>query len=188
MKVKIEISARHLHLSKKDLEKLFGKGYELKSEKELSQHGEFASSAKVNLVGPKRQLENVTVIGPVREKTQVEISRTDAFFLGVAAPLRVSGDVKGSGKIKVVGPAGEVNLKEGVIVAKRHVHLSDAQAKKLGLKHGDIVKVKVGGDRALVFDEVVVRVKENFDQSFQIDTDEGNAAGLAPVGEGELII
>ncbi|HUT22060.1 MAG TPA: phosphate propanoyltransferase [Candidatus Bipolaricaulota bacterium] len=186
--MKIEISARHLHLCQKDLEKLFGKGYKLEPGKELSQHGEFASSAKVTLVGPKRQLENVTVIGPVRVNTQVEISRTDAFFLGSEAPLRVSGDVAGSGAIKIIGPAGEAELKEGLIVAKRHVHLSESQATELGLKNGDIVKVKVGGDRALVFDQVVIRVKGNFDQSFQIDTDEGNAADLAPVGEGELII
>jgi len=188
MVIKIEISARHLHLSQKDLKTLFGAGFKLKSVKDLSQPGQFASNARVTLVGVKRQLENVMVIGPVRKQTQVEVSMSDAFFLGAKAPIRTSGDLKGSSAIKIIGPKGEVNLKEGLIVARRHFHLSDKQAKKLGLKNKDIVKVSVSGERALVFDQVVVRVNPNYDQAVQVDTDEGNAAGLAPVGEAELVL
>jgi len=188
MKVKIEISARHIHLSQKDLETLFGSDYKLEPAKELSQHGQFASQARLTISGSKRQIENVAVLGPVRDQTQIEISRSDAFYIGAEAPLRVSSDLKGSGAVKLIGPEGEVDLNEGLIVAKRHIHLSDDQAKELGVEKGQVVKVKVEGERALVFDQVVVRIDKDFDQAVQVDTDEGNAAGLAPVGEAELII
>jgi len=188
MKVKIEISARHVHLCKKDLETLFGKNYNLRAEKKLSQPGQFASQAKVTLIGKKRKIEDVAVVGPLRERTQVEISRTDAFYLGAEAPLRISGDIKDSGSIKLSGPKGEVDLPKGLIVAKRHIHVSPAQAKELGVKKGRTVKAAVSGERALVFDEIAVRVDENYDLSVQVDTDEGNAAGLPPVGKCELIV
>lgn len=189
IKVKVEISARHAHLCQADLEKLFGKGYRLKSIKELSQEGEFAAEETVALVGPKKKLENLRIVGPVRSETQVELSHTDCFSLGIDAPLRLSGDVEGSAGAKLVGSVGEVDLKEGVIVAKRHLHLNSEEAKKLNLKNDDLVRVKVGGERGLIFDNVVVRIKSNFKMSVHIDTDEANAAGLGRVcGFGELIL
>lgn len=188
MKVKIEVSARHIHLAQKDLEKLFGPDFNFEQQKDLSQPGQFVSQARLTLVGPKRQIENVAVLGPVREQTQVEISRSDVFFVGAKAPLRTSGDLKGSGAIKLIGSAGELELKEGLIVAKRHIHLASDQAKDLGLKKGQTVKVQIKGERALLFDEVVVRINDNYDKAVQVDTDEGNAAGLPMVSEAELII
>jgi putative phosphotransacetylase len=189
VKVKVEISARHVHLSKNDLEKLFGAGYKLKPVKELSQEGEFAAEETITLVGPKRQLENLRVIGPARSETQVELAYTDCFSLGIEALLRLSGDIEGSAGAKLIGPAGEVELKEGVIVAKRHLHINQGEAGKLGLKNDDIVEVKVAGERGLIFDNVVVRIKDNFKMSVHVDTDEANAAGLGRVcGYGELIL
>ncbi|MBU1132551.1 phosphate propanoyltransferase [Patescibacteria group bacterium] len=176
--IKIEVSARHVHLTQQDLEQLFGENYVLQVEKELSQPGQFASTDVVTLVGPKRQLENVRVLGPCRGNSQVEISRTDSYFLGVQAPIRLSGKIIGSGSIKLVGPAGEVELKEGVIVAKRHIHLNPTQAQKLNVSNGQNLKVAVEGQRALIFDQVEVRVNEEFDAAMHVDTDEANAAGL----------
>ena len=189
VKVKVEISARHAHLSQPDLEKLFGAGYKLKSVKELSQEGEFAAEETIALAGPKRRLENLRVIGPARSETQVELAYTDCFSLGIEAPLRLSGDIEGSAGGKLVGPAGEVDLKEGIIVAKRHLHINQKEADELGLKNDDAVKVKLIGERGLIFDNVIVRIKDNFKMSVHIDTDEANAAGLGRVcGFGELIL
>lgn len=188
-KVSIEVSARHIHLCQKDLDKLFGSGYELKIKKDLSQEGEFAAEETITMVGPKNKIEKIRVVGPLREKTQVELSYSDCFFAGIDAPLRLSGDVAGSAGAKIAGPAGEVELKEGVIVAKRHLHLNPKEAKELNLKNNDLVKVKVIGERGLVFDNIVVRIKSNFRKSAHIDTDEANAAGLGKVcGRGELIL
>jgi putative phosphotransacetylase len=188
-KVKVEVSARHVHLSQKDLEKLFGVGHKLKKIKDLSQEGEFAAEETVTLVGPKRKMENLRVVGPMRPATQVELAYTDAFSLGIDAPLRISGNVAGSAPAKLIGPAGEVNLVEGVIVAKRHLHLNEKEAKKLNLKNDDLVRVKVGKERGLIFENVVVRIKPNFKISVHLDTDEANAAGLGRVcGFGELIM
>jgi len=189
IKVKVEISARHIHLNQADLEKLFGAGYELKKLKDLSQEGEFAAEETVALVGPKRKLENLRVVGPVRPATQIEIAYTDTFSLGLDAPLRISGDVAGSAGAKIIGPAGEMDLAEGIIVAKRHLHINQKEADELGIKNDDLVKVKVAGDRGLVFENVVVRVKPNFHTSIHIDTDEANACGCGKVcGFGELIL
>ena len=188
IKVKVEVSARHVHLCQADLEKLFGAGYQLKDVKNLSQEGEFAAEEKITLVGPKKQIE-MRVVGPVRQATQVELAYTDAFSLGIEAPLRVSGDVAGSGGAKLIGPAGEVDLKEGVIVAKRHLHINQKEADELGLKIDDLVKVAVTGERGLIFENIVVRIKPNFHMSVHIDTDEANASGLGKVcGFGELIL
>lgn len=188
IKVKVEISARHVHLSQAHLDKLFGADYKLKPIKELSQEGEFAAEETVALAGPKRQLDKLRIVGPARSKTQVELAYTDAFSLGIEAPLRLSGDIEGSAGAKLVGPAGEVELKEGVIVAKRHLHINQAEADKLGLKNDDLVKVKVIGERGLVFENIVVRIKDNFKMSAHVDTDEANAAGLGRVcGFGELL-
>lgn len=189
IKVKVEISAHHAHLSQTDLEKLFGAGYKLKPAKELSQEGEFAAEETVILAGSKRQLERLRIVGPARSETQIELAYTDCFSLGIEAPLRLSGDIDGSAGAKLIGPAGEVELKEGVIVAKRHLHVNQGEADKLGLKNDDVVKVKVAAERGLIFDNVIVRIKDNFKMSVHVDTDEANAAGLGRVcGYGELIL
>lgn len=188
VKVKVEVSARHVHLNQADLEKLFGAGYKLKNIKDLSQEGEFAAEEKLILVGPKKQME-LRVVGPVRQATQVELAYTDAFSLGIEAPLRVSGDVAGSAGAKLIGPVGEVDLKEGVIVAKRHLHINQNEADELGLKIDDLVKVAVAGERGLIFENIVVRIKPNFHMSVHIDTDESNASGCGKVCSfGELIL
>ncbi len=188
-KIRVEISARHVHLSQIDLEKLFGVGYKLKKIKDLSQEGEFAAEETVTIVGPKRKLENLRVVGPAREATQVELAYTDCFFLGIDAPIRVSGDLKGSAGAKLIGPAGEVNLVEGVIAPKRHLHINQKEADEIGVKNNDIVKVKMEGERGLIFDNVIVRIKPNYRMSVHLDTDEANAAGCGKVcGLGELIL
>ncbi len=186
--VLVETSARHVHVTQADLETLFGKGYELKVKKMLSQPGQFAAEERVTVVGPKRELANVSILGPVRKATQVELSLTDARSIGVTAPVRESGDVAGSGACKLVGPCGEVELSEGVIAAKRHVHMTPADAEAYGLKDSQIVRVKVATEgRALVFDDVVVRVSENYALAMHIDTDESNAAGCTPGLMGEIL-
>ena len=147
--------------------------------KALTQPGQFSAEQKVTLVGPKREIKNVRVLGPLRSQTQVEISRTDAFTLGIEPPVRDSGDLANSAPLKIVGPKGEVELKEGAIIAKRHIHMTPADAERLGLKDKQLVSVRVKeGERALTFDEVLVRVSEKFALDFHVDTDEANAAGL----------
>ena len=187
MKVLIEVSARHIHLSQKDLESLFGQDYILNKAKDLSQPGEFAAEETLTLVGPKRTMENVRIIGPIREKTQVELSITDCFFLGIKPVIKISGDLEGTEGIKVIGPKGEVVLDKGVIVPQRHLHIQTGEAEKNGLKTGDIIKVKVESNRSLVFDNVVVRAKDNYETALHLDTDEGNAAGVEGIAEGEAI-
>ncbi|MFA7560627.1 MAG: phosphate propanoyltransferase [Candidatus Izemoplasmatales bacterium] len=179
-KVLVEVSARHVHVSKEHLEILFGKNYELNVKKYLSQPGQYAAEERVNIVGPKRELKNVTILGPVRKSTQVEISMTDARSIGVVAPIRESGDTKQSAPCKIVGPAGEIELEEGVIVAKRHIHLTPEDAKKFNLKDKEIVSVKVDTNgRSTIFGDVVIRIREDFASAMHIDTDEGNAAGIS---------
>lgn len=184
----VETSARHVHVSQEDLETLFGKGYELTKKKDLSQPGQYACEERVTVVGPKKEMAGVSILGPVRPATQVEISLTDARSIGVAAPIRESGDVAGSGACKLVGPAGEVELKEGVIAAKRHIHATPEDAEKLGVQDKDIVSVKIAtAERSLVFDDVVVRVSPKFALAMHIDTDESNAAGCGREVYGEII-
>lgn len=183
-KIPLEVSARHLHLCQKDLDFLFGKNYPLKPIKGLSQPGEFASDSVISLVGPKGTIERVRVIGPVRAATQVEISLTDARLLGINPPINVSGDLTGAADIKVVNGKKVLDLKAGVIAAKRHLHLSLEEAKKLKLTNGQEVSFKTVGDRGLVFDHVAVRAGEKYKMAFHVDTDEANAAGLK--GEGEM--
>lgn len=162
MKFIVETSARHVHVTQEDLEVLFGKGYELTKKKDLSQPGQFASNEKVTIVGPKKEM-TASILGPVRSASQVEISLTDARTLGIAAPVRESGDIAGSGACKLVGPCGEVELKEGVIAAKRHIHATPEDAEKLGVQDKDVVSVKIDTDgRSLVFGDVVVRVSPKF--------------------------
>ena len=175
----VEISARHVHVTKETLEILFGKGYELTVKKELSQPGQFASNERVTVVGPKKELAGVSILGPCRSADQVELSATDARSVGIAAPIRESGDVKGSGACKLVGPAGEVELKEGVIVAKRHIHMTPEDAEKFGVKDAQIVKVAINtAERSLVFGDTVVRVSPKYALAMHVDTDEANAAAI----------
>ena len=175
----VEISARHVHVTKETLEVLFGKGYELTVKKELSQPGQFASNERVTVVGPKKELAGVSILGPCRSADQVELSATDARSVGIAAPIRESGDVKGSGACKLIGPAGEVELKEGVIVAKRHIHMTPEDAEKFGVKDAQIVKVAINtAERSLVFGDTVVRVSPKYALAMHVDTDEANAAAI----------
>lgn len=178
-KVTVGISARHIHLSRADMDTLFGPGSELTFVKALTQPGQFSAEEQVTLVGPKREIKKVRVLGPLRPRTQIEISRTDAFTLGLKPPVRDSGDVAQSAPITIVGPKGKIDLPEGAIVAKRHIHMTPKDAQELGLKEKDIVSVRVAeGDRSLIFDQVLVRVNENFALDFHVDTDEANAAGI----------
>lgn len=179
LKVLIETSARHVHVTKEDLETLFGPGATLHHKKDLSQPGQFACEERVRIEGPKRALDGVSILGPERSATQVEISLSDARSIGVSAPIRESGDVAGSAPLKIVGPAGSIEISEGGIVAKRHIHLTPADAEKYGLSDKEIVRVTVEGERALTFDEVVVRVSDKFAAAMHVDTDESNAAGLS---------
>ena len=186
--VLIEISARHVHVTEKDLETLFGSGYKLKNKKDLSQPGQFASEERVDVVGSKNKLANVSILGPVRTATQVEISATDARSIGIAAPIRESGHISGSGACKLVGPCGEVELAEGVIVAKRHIHMTPEDAEMYSIKDNQIVSVALNtAERSLVFGDVVARVNPNFKLAMHIDTDEANAASVPGSCIGEIL-
>lgn len=177
-KVPVGVSARHVHLSKEDLAVLFGPDHQLTSVKDLSQTGQYAAEEQVTLVTRKNAIPNVRVLGPLRSKTQVEISRTDAFTLGLKPPVRDSGSVDNSESITLVGPKGSVYLKEGVIIALRHIHMSPSDAAQFGVEDKSIVSVKTAGERSVVFNNVLVRVRDDFVLEFHIDTDEANAAGL----------
>lgn len=180
--VLVEISARHVHVSQEDLETLFGKGYELTVKKWLSQPGQFACEERVKVIGAKGEFPAVSILGPVRPETQVELSLTDARSIGVVAPVRESGDLDGTGVCKIVGPCGEVDIAKGVIAAKRHIHTTPEDADALGLENGQIVSVEIptANERSLVFGDVVVRVSPKYALAMHIDTDESNAAGMAP--------
>lgn len=194
----VETSARHVHVSKSTLEALFGPGAELTVKKELSQPGQYASEQRVDVVGYKvnkatgekveTRIKGVSILGPVRKADQIELSLTDARSLGVNAPVRESGDTAGSAPCKLVGPCGEVELSEGVIVAKRHIHMTPADAEEQGVKNGEVVmlEVKTNG-RSLVFGDVVVRVRDDFALAAHIDTDESNAAGCSGVVYGRIV-
>lgn len=187
-KVLVEVSARHAHVSREHLDILFGKGYELTVKKYLSQPGQFAANERVDVIGPKRELKNVSILGPVRSSTQVEISLTDARSIGVVAPIRESGDIKQSASCKLIGPKGEVELEEGVIVAKRHIHLTPEDAKKFNVKDKEIVSVKIDTDgRSSILGDVVIRIREDFASAMHIDTDEGNAVGINGETYGTII-
>lgn len=187
-KVLIETSARHIHVSREALDILFGEGYELTPKKDLSQPGQFACEERVTVVGPKKELAGVSILGPVRPETQVELSLTDARSIGISAPVRESGDIKGSAGCKLVGPKGEVELTEGVIAAKRHIHMTPEDAEAFGVKDTQVVKVEVESNgRNLIFGDVIVRVSPKYALAMHIDTDESNAAGMAPGTMGEVI-
>lgn len=177
--VPIGVSARHIHLTQEHVEALFGQGYQLTKKKELM-GGQFASNETVTIVGLKlRAIENVRILGPVRSKSQVEISATDAIKLGIKAPIRESGNVEGSAPIAVVGPKGALYLKEGCIVAMRHIHMSPKDAQAAGVHDGDIVSVKADNERGTIFNHVKIRVHDSFTLEMHIDTDEANAAKIS---------
>ena len=184
----VETSARHVHVTQEHLEILFGKGAKLTHKKDLSQPGQFACEERVTIVGPKKEMPNVSILGPVRPETQVELSATDARSIGIAAPIRESGDVAGSGACKIVGPAGEVELSQGVIIAKRHIHLTPETAAESGVKDQYIVWVKIDTDgRKAILGDVIVRVSEKYAPAMHIDTDEANAAGMEPGVMGVIV-
>ena len=185
--IPVEVSARHAHLSQGDLEKLFGSGYKLKKARQLGQPSDFAAEETVGLKVNSHILENVRVVGPVREKTQVEISKTDAISMGVNPPIKLSGDLENSSPAAVIGPKGVVELAEGLIVAKRHIHCATDQAAKLGLKNGDIVSVEIKSERHVIFEDVPVRIRDDYKLCLHLDTDEGNAAGINKTGEGKIV-
>ncbi|MBQ8882974.1 MAG: phosphate propanoyltransferase [Oscillospiraceae bacterium] len=186
----VETSARHVHVSAEHLEILFGKGATLTHKKDLSQPGQFACEERVTIVGPKKSLPNVSILGPVRPATQVELSATDARSIGLAnAPIRESGDVAGSAGCKIVGPCGEIEIEEGVIVAKRHIHLTPADAEELGVTDKQVVWVKIDTDgRKAILGDVVCRVHPNFARAMHIDTDESNAVGAKGELMGEIVV
>ena len=183
----VETSARHIHLSREAVDVLFGAGYELTKKKDLSQPGQYACAEKLVVVGPKGSIK-ASILGPTRPASQVEISLTDARSIGVVAPIRESGDIAGSGACKLVGPCGEVELTEGVIGAKRHIHMTPEDAEKYGIKDTQIVSVKIPTEgRALIFGDVVARVSPSYALAMHLDTDEANAAGIPGSCIGEIL-
>ncbi len=185
-KILVETSARHVHVSPADLAILFGEGYQLTKKKDLSQPGQFACEERVAVIGPKNSFPAVSILGPERKQTQVEISASDARSIGVTCPVRESGDLAGSAGCKIVGPKGEIEISEGVIIAKRHIHMTPADAEKYGVEDKQIVSVKIDSpDRSLIFGDTVVRVSDSYALAMHIDTDEANAvlAGFTAYGE-----
>ncbi len=184
MSILVETSARHVHISEADLQVLFGENYKLTPKKDLSQPGQYACQERVTVVGPKRELAGVSILGPTRPATQVEISLTDARSIGLAAPVRESGDIAGSPGCTLIGPVGQIDIAEGVIVAKRHIHLTPKDADELGVSDKEIVGVSFKTEgRSAILGDVVVRVSESFAAAMHIDTDESNAVGCPTCGE-----
>ncbi|MCR4668332.1 MAG: phosphate propanoyltransferase [Clostridia bacterium] len=185
----VETSARHIHVTKETLEILFGKGHELTPKKDLSQPGQFACEERVTIVGPKREMPGVSILGPCRKSDQLELAATDARSIGVTAPVRESGDLAGSAPCKVVGPCGEVEMKEGVIIAKRHIHMTPEDAAELDVKNGQIVDVLIENEngRRTIFGDTVVRVSPSYKLAMHIDTDESNAAMCAKNQMGTIV-
>ena len=188
MKFIVETSARHVHVSAADLETLVGQGAALTHKKDLSQPGQFACEERVTVVGPKKEIAGVSILGPCRPETQVELSATDARSIGITAPVRESGDLEGSAPCKLVGPCGEVELEKGVIVAKRHIHLTPEDAAQLGVTDKEVVWVKLDTDgRSAVLGDVVCRVSPSYATAMHIDTDESNAVGSGRNQMGEIV-
>ena len=184
----VETSARHIHVSEKDFKILCGEDATLEVRAPLSQPGQYVSTTRLDVVGPKKTLSGVSILGPCRKATQVEISLTDARSIGVVAPIRESGDVAGSGACKLVGPCGEVELTEGVIAAKRHIHMTTKDAADFGVTDGEIVNVKIATDgRTTIFGDVVVRASDSYALAMHIDTDEANAAAVPGKAYGEIV-
>lgn len=185
--IPVGVSNRHFHLAQSDLEKLFGRGYQLTKLRDISQKGQFAANETLTVLGPKGKIENIRLVGPTRGQTQLEISRSDAVTLGINPPVRYSGDLKGSAGARLLGPKGELELHEGIIIPQRHIHMSPEDAKRFEVRDRDRViiaplpKMLVPGseDRGVIFDNVLIRVDKNFVLDFHLDTDEANAAGLS---------
>lgn len=186
--IPVGVSNRHVHLSATDLEELFGAGHALHPLRKLAQPGQYAAEETVTLAGPKGCLERVRVLGPVRTKTQVEISRHDAIRIGMNPPVRESGDLAGTPGVAIIGPKGAIQLREGLILARRHIHMSPSDARIFGVKDGEVVRIAAGGDRSVIFDGVIVRVKQDFALELHLDTDEANAAGLENGAEVRMLI
>jgi putative phosphotransacetylase len=183
----VEVSARHIHLSQSDLEVLFGKGYKLKPLRKLSQADDFAAEEKLDLKINDKEIKGLRIIGPVRGKSQIEISQSDAIALGVNASLRISGDLDGTPGATLIGPQGSLELKEGLIIAKRHLHANPEEAQSLGLSDGEIIALEIKGERGLIFNQVIVRVSRDYSLALHLDTDEGNAAGITKEGRGIIV-
>ena len=184
----VETSARHVHLTESDFKVLFGNEATLTIKKNLSQPGQYACEERVNIVGPKKEILGVSILGPFRSASQVELSATDARSIGLPIVIKESGDLKGTPGCKIVGPKGSLELHEGVIVAKRHIHATNEDAKELGVKDKDIVNVKIKTpERSLIFGDVVVRVSDAYALAMHIDTDEANASGMVPGIMGEIV-
>lgn len=186
-KAEVGLSNKHLHLKNEDIETLFGKGHTLTPTKALKQPGQFACEEKVDIVGPKGTLKGIRVLGPARPETQVELALTDARTIGLTAPVRESGKLDGTPGVKLIGPAGEVTIDHGAIIALRHIHLSPAQAVEAGVKDKDVVSIQFEGERGVVFNNVLVRSGDGHESEIHLDTDEGNAAGLSNGQLGEII-
>jgi len=188
--IPIEISARHIHLSKKDLEALFGRGYQLKKKKDLVQCCDFAAEETVDIEKNGKKISKVRIVGPAREETQLELSLTDAYFLGEGAkiPVKQSGDLKNTPGIILIGPKRKLAIRRGVIVSWRHIHLSLKEAKRLNIDKKKFVSVKIKGKRGLILNNVWIRIGEKYHLSMHLDTDEGNAAGIPVKGKGKIII
>lgn len=183
----IEASGRHVHLSQEHIDILFGKGYQLKPAKFLSQPGQFAARERVTVVGPKGALHNVVILGPARKSSQVEVSFTDARILGERVPLKLSGDTAGTPGVLIMNGSKHVLLDEGLIVAKRHIHVNEQDAARLQVEDQEVVQVEVQSERPLIFDDVVVRISPKFETFMHIDYDEGNACGFKPGTRGRII-
>jgi len=187
--VPIGISARHIHITQENLEKLFGTGYQLTKYRDLNQPGEFAANETLTVVGPNRRIfEQVRILGPLRNITQVELSYSDGIYLGINLPHRLSGDIKGSAPIVLIGPKGVLQLEEGAIRAMRHLHINPKDAKRLGLQNGQKVAVKTMGKMSVILNNVVVRIKEGLKLEMHVDTDEANAAGVTPQNNMGIIL
>jgi putative phosphotransacetylase len=186
-KVPIAVSNRHIHLSPEHLDRLFGRGYQLSKQKDLSQPHQFAAKETVTLIGPKGKIQKVRILGPARGKTQVEVSLFDGFSLGVKPPIRNSGDTEGSASVTIQGPRGQVTIDEGLICAARHIHMQPSDGDAFGVSDGDYVQVKVDGPRGVIFSNVLIRVSPNYKLEMHIDIDEANAANLKNGQLGEIV-
>jgi putative phosphotransacetylase len=186
-RIPIGVSNRHIHLTREDVDKLFGEGHELTVKKELSQPGEFAAEETVTIQTEKSEIPKVRILGPIRKATQIEISKTDAYHLGINPPIRPSGSIEGTPGITIIGPKGEITVDKGVIIAERHIHMTPKDAETYGVQDGQYVSVKTSGERELVFHRVLIRVKDTYALDMHIDTDEANAASLKTGDTGELL-
>lgn len=185
--VEVEASGRHVHLDRETVDALFGPGYELTHFRDLSQPGQYVCKERISIVGPKSVIHNVVILGPIRKKTQVEISATDGTALGIKAPVRESGDIAGTPGILLLSAKNSVQLSEGLIIAKRHIHMTPQDAEKQQVTQSEIVQVKINGDRPLIFDDVVVRISPDFATYMHIDYDEANACGFKKGIRGQII-